>query len=338
MKFRALLGRLVVGGALFFCPPVAAWAAPRGEGGVVRLYDTEYVSASTFATQSGLSRVWLVPQKKLLLANKTLRLELEVDSRDCRCNGRRVFLGEPAVAYRNTIYISRIDRDRLLRPIIDARLIPGAVPGLRTIVIDPGHGGKDDGAANPRLKLEEKTLTLDVALRLEKLLKAAGYRVVLTRRKDTFPPLPLRPALARREKADLFISIHFNANESRTVVGTETYVLTPQYQRSTGSDGRQSEDALAQPGNARDGWNAVLGFRIHGALVGNLQSFDRGLKHARFAVLRDLHCPGVLVEGGYLSNDVEARRMATPEWRQKLATAIAEGVAGYRSALDFAKR
>jgi N-acetylmuramoyl-L-alanine amidase len=335
--FRALLGRLVVGCALVMSLP--CWAAPpRGGSGVVRLYDTEYVSATTFAAQAGLSRLWLVPQKKLLLANKTLRLELEVDSRDFSLNGRRVFLGEPAVAYKGTIYISRIDRDRLLHPIVDPRQIPGPLPGLRTIVIDPGHGGKDDGTVNSRLKLKEKAMALDVALRLEKQLKAAGYRVALTRRDDTFIPLPLRPVFAKREKADLFISLHFNAIDKRAVSGNETYILTPQNQRSTEADRRQPDDAVRQPGNAVDGWNAVLGFRVHNALLGNLQSFDRGLKHARFAVLRDIECPGLLIECGYLSNDAEARKIATPDWRQKLATSIAEGVAGYREALTSVRR
>jgi N-acetylmuramoyl-L-alanine amidase len=334
---RALLGRVVVGCALVL-GLACQTARARGDGDVVRLYDTEYVSATTFAAQAGLSRLWLVPQKKLLLANKALRLELEVDSRDFSLNGRRVFLGEPAVAYKGTIYISRIDRDRLLYPIVDPRQIPGPVPGLRTIVIDPGHGGKDAGTINSRLKLREKDMALDVALRLEKQLKAAGYRVALTRRTDTFPSLPLRPAFAKREKADLFISLHFNAIDKRSISGNETYILTPQNQRSTEADRRQPDDAVRQPGNAFDGWNAVLGFRIHNALLGRLQSFDRGLKHARFAVLRDIECPGLLIECGYLSNDAEARRIATPEWRQKLATAIAEGVTDYQGALAAIRR
>ena len=334
--FRALLGRLVVGGALFFSPLLGTGAA-RAESEVVRLYDAEYVSATAFAEQAGLSRLWLVPQKKLLLANKSLRIELEADSRDFVLNGRRVFLGEPAVAYQKTIYISRIDRDRLLQPIVDPRQIPGPLPRLRTIVIDPGHGGKDDGTVNSRLKLREKNMALDVALRLEKLLKAAGYRVALTRRTDVFIPLPLRPHFAKKEKADVFISLHFNAIEKRTVSGNETFILTPQNQRSTEAEHRQPDDAVKQPGNAVDGWNGVLGFRIHNALLANLHSFDRGLKHARFAVLRDIECPGLLVECGYLSNDAEAQKIATPEWRQKIATAIAEGLDGYREAVAPAR-
>ncbi len=331
---RHLFGRVVVGCLL----ALASLLAPVAGAQVERLFDTDYVRADSLAAPAGLTAAWTEPQKKLRLYDKDTRLELEADSRDCRLDGLRLFLGEPAVAHRRTIYVSRIDRDRFLLPILNPRGIPGVVPQLRTIVIDPGHGGKDDGATNAKLRLREKAMALDVALRLEKLLKKAGYQVVLTRRKDTFVPLPLRPVHAKKVKADLFISIHFNAIENKAVTGIETYILTPQHQRSTSSDKRQPDDRIKQAGNDRDAWNAVLGFRMHRSLVRSFQAFDRGLKRARFAVLRDLPCPGILIEGGYLSNDVEARKIGTPEWRQKLAQTIAAGVTEYRAALNEARR
>lgn len=326
---RAIFSRLLVGCLL----ALAAGCASAAGAGSVKLYGTDYVSASHIANQTGLAKAWMVPQKKLVLKGKTTRLELEAGSRDFELDGMRVFLGEPAVAHRSSIYISQIDRDRFLLPILDPRRIPGPRPKLKTIVIDPGHGGKDNGAQNTRLRLKEKSMALDVALRLERILKQAGYRVVLTRRKDTFIPLPLRPARARKEKADLFISIHFNAMENKKVAGTETYILTPQYQRSTSSSRPTSADKVRHSGNGEDVWNAVLGYRMHSSLVRALKSDDRGLKRARFAVLRDLDCPGLLVEGGYLSNDAEARKIGTAKWRQELAVAIASGVQQYRDAL-----
>ena len=329
---RARIGRWVGG-----CVAAVVWAAGAAAQ-VERLYDADYVDADSLCGPAGLAESWLVPQKKLRLADRDTRLDLEADSRDCELDGVRVFLGEPAVANRRSIYISKIDRDRFLLPILNPRTIPGPAPRLRTIVIDAGHGGRDDGTANARLKLREKTMTLDVALRLEKLLKKAGYQVVLTRRRDTFVPLPLRPALANKVQADLFISIHFNAIDNKAIAGSETYILTPQHQRSTSSDKRQPGDKVRLSGNARDHWNSVLGFRIHRAIRGSLRSFDRGLKRARFAVLRDLECPGLLVEAGYLSNDVEARKIGTAEWRQQLAEAIADGVASYRAALPAPPR
>ena len=330
---RTLVGRVVVGCLVafgLFSLPAAAQS--------VRLYDTEYVGAAAVGRSAGLVPHWAEPQRRLVLADKDTRLELAVDSREMELDGLRVFLGEPAVVHRNALYVSRVDRDRFLLPILKPRSSHGPVPQLRTIIIDPGHGGKDSGTSNAKLKLREKAMALDVALRLEKLLTSAGYRVVLTRRKDTFIPLPLRPAHAKKVKADLFLSIHFNAIDNKAVAGTETYILTPQHQRSTGSDKRSPDDKVAQTGNAADGWNAILGFRMHGTLVRSLRSFDRGLKRARFAVLRDLDCPGVLIEGGYLSNEAEARKIGTPEWRQRLAQSIADGVAGYRASLAEARR
>ncbi len=330
---RTLIGRVVAG-----CLVVSGlFAAPVGAQSV-RLYDTEYVGAVSVARSAGLASTWAEPQRRLVLTDKDTRLELAADSREIELDGLRVFLGEPAVLHRNALFVSRVDRDRFLLPILKPSSGRGAVPALRTIVIDPGHGGKDDGTVNAKLKLREKAMALDVALRLEKLLTAAGYRVVLTRRRDTFVPLPLRPAHAKKVKADLFLSIHFNAIDNKAVAGNETYILTPQYQRSTGSDKRSPDDKVMLTGNATDNWNAILGFRMHGTLVRSLRSFDRGLKRARFAVLRDLDCPGVLIEGGYLSNDAEARKIATPAWRQKLAQSIADGVAGYRAALVEARR
>ncbi len=326
---RAIFSRLLVGCVL----ALAAGCASAAGGSSVKLHGTDYVNTTYLARQTGLAKAWVVPQKKLVLKGKSTRLELEAGSRDFELDGFRVFLGEPAVAHRSSLYISRIDRDRFLLPILDPRKIPGPRPALRTIVIDAGHGGKDNGAQNTRLKLREKDMALDVALRLERHLKKAGYRVVLTRRKDVFIPLPLRPARATKEKADLFISIHFNALENQRVSGTETYILTPQNQRSTSSERPTSADKVRHSGNGEDPWNAVLGYRMHRSLVGAMQTDDRGLKRARFAVLRDLDCPGLLVEGGYLSNDTEARKIATPAWRERLAVAIAGGVAQYRSAL-----
>lgn len=298
-----------------------------------RIFDTEYVPVASVAQKAGMVCTWTVPQKKVVLSRKGRKVVLEADSRDFDLDGVRVFLGEPVVAHRGTLYVAQIDRDRLILPILNPRLVAGTAPQLRTIVIDAGHGGKDNGTANAKLKVKEKDMALDVALRLEKLLKAAGYRVVLTRRKDRFVPLPLRPAHATKVKGDLFISIHFNAIASASVSGCETYILTPQYQHSTSSDRRQPEDKVACTGNRTDPWNALLGFQMHRTVLGSLRNFDRGMKHARFAVLRDLTCPGLLLEAGYLSNEGEARKIGTPAWRQQIAQAVADGVAAYRAAL-----
>ena len=176
--------------------------------------------------------------------------------------------------------------------------------------------------------MSEKDLTLDVALRLETILTAQGFEVIQTRREDIYVDIADRGEQSR--VADLFISIHFNAAGNPDAEGTETYVLTPAGQRSTGDHSTTSADALpTERGNQTDAWNAILGYQMHDALIGKLGTFDRGLKRARFAVLRLTEVPAVLIEAGFLSNEAEATRLASPTRRGEIAESIANGIVSY---------
>lgn len=201
---------------------------------------------------------------------------------------------------------------------------------------------------NQRLKINEKTMTLDTARRLQQVLETMGYRVILTRSDDRqigpdkVSDLQRRAEIANQAHADLFISLHFNAVESgaNRVTGVEVYTLTPQSQYST-ADPEKDDDrgaATAYPGNAMDHWNTVLGYQVYRAMLDELHTDDRGLKRARFAVLRYTTCPAILIESGFLSNDQEARRIATPAYRQKIAEAIADGVQAYGNILAGARK
>jgi N-acetylmuramoyl-L-alanine amidase len=150
-----------------------------------------------------------------------------------------------------------------------------------------------------------------------------------TRTEDVYLSLAERAELGRTAEVDLFVSVHFNAAGKSTVRGVETYRMTPQTQRSTSSDSRDASDQIMQPGNAFDAWNTVLGFSMHRALQQKLKPSDRGLKQARFAVLRLANCPAVLVEAGYLSNVDEARMIATESYRAEIAEALANGITAY---------
>jgi N-acetylmuramoyl-L-alanine amidase len=201
-------------------------------------------------------------------------------------------------------------------------------------VIDAGHGGNDSGTRNQARKLNEKTFTLDVAKRLQTLLAGGPWQVRMTRTDDRFIELSDRAEFANNAKADLFISIHFNAVAAGSDVrGTETYVLTPQFQRSTSSAKSGPEDKVAYPGNRHDARNAVLGYHMHRQLLAKLKSEDRGYKRARFAVLRLVDCPGVLVEAGYLSNDAEAAKIANAGYRGDIAEALFAAIQAYDASL-----
>jgi N-acetylmuramoyl-L-alanine amidase len=302
-------------------------------GTLVTIRGVEYVSVLDFARRFDLKEAWLRPGKRVALYRQGVRLEFEADGREAEVNGLRVFLGEAARLYRRSVYISRIDADRFLAPMIEAALNTGAQPTVRTIALDAGHGGKDNGKTNDRLKVNEKTFTLDVVLRLEKLLEAAGYRVVLTRSDDRFVELDDRPAIAHRAGADIFVSVHFNSveNGAQRVTGLEVFSLAPQYQYSTDDSAREATEQtrVFNPGNAYDSANTKLAYEVHRQMLSDLKTIDRGHKRQRFKVLRLAQCPAILIEGGYLSNDAEARKIANPAYRQGIAESIARGIRNY---------
>lgn len=329
--------------------PAAETPAPKREAPVrpailwpaTKLQGIDYVDVRAIAKAFDLKAAWTKPGSVLTLSDaRGVRFTLEVDQKDFYFDRLRVFLGDPALRQKNTLWLSKLDVIKIIaplyRPADHATLLPATTPKL--IVIDPGHGGIDPGTQNEKLKLNEKTFTLDVAQRLEKLLTARGWRVVLVREKDTElskdkkADLLMRSEVANRRKADLYLSIHFNS-AGPAVSGVETYSLAPQYMLSAGAVQPDEMTKVAYPGNRLDYANLLFGESLHRALIAGLKSSDRGYKHARQAVLRMLDCPGALVECAYLSNEAEARRVATPEFRQAIAESLAAGVQNYAADL-----
>lgn len=308
-----------------------------------KFHGLDFVAVREIARRYGLKAAWTKSAVAMTLSDaQGVRFTFEKDERDFHLDGARIFLGEPAQLSGDTLWITKLDVIKTIVPLFapadHAAFLPAAP---QVIVLDPGHGGTDPGKQNLRLKLDEKEMTLDVALRLKKLLELRGYRVLLTRTTDTRfstspnVDLPLRAEVANRARADLFLSIHFNAvdRDPQRVAGVETYVLPPQFQTSTQPEQDRSMIALSYPGNRQDAANALLGYTLHRQLTTDLKSSDRGYKRYRLAVLRSLNCPGALVECAYLSNDAEARRIATPEFRQQIAEALAEGITNYTATL-----
>lgn len=329
-------------------PLRAAPTRPQKLWSFVRLRGIDYVSLRDIAERFGLKLAWKKASFTQTLSDgRGVRLDFENNQKDFYLDGVRIFLGEPVLLEKDTLWVSKIDLIKTIAPLLRISDYSAYLPAnpVKTIVIDPGHGGTDPGKQNVRLKLDEKDLTLDVSLRLKKLLEVLGYRVVMTRTTDKrfsnnpVIDLPLRAEVANKEKADVFISIHFNAvdHDLDRVSGTETYVLTPQFQISTQTEQNMGRVKEAYPGNHQDTSNALLGYCLHRQLINDLKGSDRGYKRSRLAVLRTLQCPGVLVEAAYLSNDTEARRLATTEYRQKIASALADGIQNYAAALASAR-
>jgi N-acetylmuramoyl-L-alanine amidase len=174
---------------------------------------------------------------------------------------------------------------------------PGGVGRFRTVVLDAGHGGIDKGARGVDGSLEKK-YALDTAKRVEKGLRRAGYRVIMTRRGDYFVPLPTRAAISNRQRGAVFVSIHYNWARNSGAHGTETF------------------------------YHSSKSYPLAANIQRELSRFsnNRGVKRARFHVLRNNVRPAVLVEGGFLSNAYEARKVRSSSYRQRIADAVVRGI------------
>jgi len=166
----------------------------------------------------------------------------------------------------------------------------------RTFIIDPGHGGHDRGGV-PGQRISEKHLTLDVSLRLNRILRARGYRTVMTRTSDVFVSLPQRVAIANRYPRAIFVSVHFNSAYREGARGFETFYYS--------ASGRR------------------IALNVQRRLLRTCRTENRGVKRRGFYVLRRSRNPAVLVECGFLTNRWEGRLALQASHRQRLAEAIA---------------
>ena len=256
-------------------------------------------------------------------------LEVTAGRRTALWNGLNLELGFAPAFTNGLVNLHYLDLSKTLTPLTQRATLLGKAN--RAVVIDPGHGGDNYGAKSALGDRHEKEFVLDWAMRLERLLKAAGWTVYLTRTADVDVPLADRVTFADTVQADLFISLHFNSiPQSQTRPdqgGIETYCLTPAGMPSSVTRNYEDEQNHVYPNNAFDPENYLYAARIHHALVQATQRRDRGVRRARFmGVLRGQNRPAVLIEGGFLTDATEARLITTAEYRQKLATAIAKAL------------
>lgn len=225
----------------------------------------------------------------------------------------------------------------------------GAGAPIRRIVVDAGHGGHDPGAIGPR-RVREKDVTLAMARRLAKKLRAAGFEVVLTRDADRFMALEERTAIANTARGDLFVSIHANAHPQRNRSGVETYFLNVADGRYAARlaarengftlDGTETEAARILTdldANASAGASRRLAHLVQREVCGGVRARvgevrDLGVKSALFYVLVGARMPAVLVETAFVSNRVEEQRLASVRYQEEIASGIARAVVGFARA------
>ncbi len=318
--------------------PALALASAVPDLAQVKSNGIDYVSLEEGAARLGLRMERLVPPTAVMLKDGPQPVARLADrSRESDIKGLRVFLGDPVIERRGTFYLSRTDFEARIVPRLRPDLCPAPPRPPRVIAIDPGHGGLDHGTENRSLGTMEKTYTLDVALRLRKLLEGAGYAVVMTRETDVDVPKQIRAEIANQASADLLVSIHFNSLYPNTkTTGVEVLSFPPRSQRSTNSwspGEKDDSEARDAPVNEFNTWNAVLAGALHRRLLDSLRTGDRGEKFEHLGVLRMLKCPGVLVESAFLSSDTEAGRLATPAYRDAIAAALLGGIQDYSDLL-----
>jgi len=216
--------------------------------------------------------------------------------------------------------------------------------GVRRVVIDAGHGAHDPGAIGVG-GLQEKDVTLDLALRVRDVLQAAGYDTVLTRDRDVYLPLEERTALANTARGDLFLSLHCNSSDSGNLNGVETYYLNlASSRRAMATAARENSMALANMSDLQDLLKEIYNSKMdessrfaeavqramHGSLRRRYRDVkDLGVKQAPFYVLIGAQMPSILAEVSFINHAAEGRRLSDPAYRQLIAQAIADGVRRY---------
>ena len=226
--------------------------------------------------------------------------------------------------------------------------------GARTIVIDAGHGGHDPGSSG-RNGLQEKDLVLDVALRLEKLVRAElGAEVIMTRATDVFIPLEERTAIANSRGADLFLSIHANSSRNPGARGIETYFLS--FAQDAHAEAVAARENAVSEATMKDLQNLVKAITLNSkidesrdfaasvqeAMVDRIRDVapavqDRGVRTAPFYVLIGANMPSVLAEISFVSNPQDEKLLRTPEHRDRIAASLFEGVRAYLDSLNRAR-
>ena len=289
------------------------------------------------------------------------RIKLLVGDDTVFVDGTARKLNCPVDIYKGAIVVPYKFREQILDVLFkEVRATAGNIYPLceiKKVIIDAGHGGRDPGAIG-KSGLKEKDVTLDIAKRLNNILKEQGIEVIMTRSRDTFVSLPQRVAVANNCRAELFLSIHANANRARSLNGVEVYYISPRI-----SD---SERALV---SARNGqllnlddtcflspslelkailWDMTYNYNraesielsraICKALAGNLNTRLIGVKSANFQVLRGACIPAVLIEVGFLSNSSEERSLSEPSYRQRIAQAISQGLKDYGREIALTKQ
>ncbi len=322
----------------------------------VKIGQIQYVPVTVLGKIYGINCDWDIIGKKITLTKGDVKMKLAVDSSLILVNERTQKLDSDIKMYNGLAMIPLSAKRNIFdvtfkKPPVQAKFKRGKFyPSLvKTIIIDPGHGGKDPGAIG-RSGLKEKEVTLDIAQRLTKELEDRGINAALTRNSDKFVSLWKRSQIANNGQASFFISIHANASRAKGAQGLEVYYLSDatddtaraleaaenaslKLEQSSSNENKSSTDLEATLWDMLYSENRIeskeMASSICQAIGPKICFVNRGVKSARFYVLKGTKMPAVLVEVGFISNREEEERLGSSYYRQEIAEAISEGILSY---------
>ena len=325
----------------------------RDDFSVYCINGTEYIALVKFCEQRNLAWEYDPFTRRITLGDSAHKVNMRIGESLATVDGDSRSMGHPVVSDRGRVLIPDSFRRQTLDVLFTGKISQPqrrsrvAKIGLKKIVIDPGHGGKDPGAVG-RSGLKEKDVNLDISKKLAALLRSEGVEVIMTRNSDVFISLSGRAKIANKHQPDLFISIHANANHSQKMQGFEVYCITSTPDKdskravasASGLPPKVSSSNVVNSTNLRRVlWDMVhtsnradsvelsdsvcesMG-RVSGARIG-------GTKYANFHVLKNTQMPAILVEVGYLSNSQEESSLKSSQYRLQLAEAINRGIQEY---------
>lgn len=270
----------------------------------------------------------------IILKNSDVEIKFRAGGQEVLMNNVKFIFSHPVVSL-GTYHISIVDLKKVIDPVL--RPFKISADGFDTVIIDPGHGGRDAGAVNSLGT--EADYNLKVAKLLQANLKKRGFKVIMTRSTNVFLTLQDRVKLANKYNKAIFISIHFNSAGSRAssqARGIETFTLSPVGVAHYGR-GLKASDNIERMGNAQDSANIALATAVHWSSIqllarAKLEVPDRGIRRARYSVLTGVKHPAILFEGGFMSHPKEKYLINNPTYQRTLAKSMCEAIVFYRKA------
>ncbi len=301
---------------------------------IVKIGGREYVTAESirnFYNPVYGFTTFRLQGNHLWIGSSKLILKAQVGSQEMLINNIKFILSYPVQSHNGKVLFSRLDLCKLIDPVLYPSHIENA-EYFDTVVVDAGHGGHDVGARGAYGY--EKDFALKMALAVKAALVQRGFKVILTREDDRFLTLGGRVAIANQTPKSIFLSFHFNSGGS-AATGIETWALTPQNASATMSRGG-GYNLNGVTGNKQDSANIALATAVHGSVISRFKFVDRGVKRAQWSVLTGCKRPGILFEGGFVTNGAECQLVASDSYRQQVSAAVGDAVVNYRRALETA--